>query len=167
VAGSSRRTPQIGLVATIGRKLALRRCCAQLVAREMKFSLSEISQAIAEELQEANWRDVGDPDYHKPQAEVGPYADGTPYPDGDDFFSDREAHPHDDSMYGDPEGGWPEESTLKVAADNLMEVHSLLEKELDSGDYEMHEEQKIDQISEVAYSMYQQLMHIIEGSMSE
>ena len=25
---------------------------------------------------------------------------------GEDFFSDREANPHDDSMYGDPEGGW-------------------------------------------------------------
>ena len=106
----------------------------------MKYTLSEISQAIAEELQEA----------HK---------------DGDDFFSDREANPHDGSMYGEPEGGY--QATLQVAAGNLMEVHSLLEKELDSGDYEMHEEQKIDQISEVAYSMYQQLMHIIEGSMSE
>ena len=102
----------------------------------MKITLSEISQAIAEELKETSWRDVGDPNYYKPQAEAGPYADGT-------------------------------RATLQVVADNLMEVHSLLEKELDSGDYEMHEEQKIDQISEVAYSMYQQLMHIIEGSMSE
>ena len=25
---------------------------------------------------------------------------------GDDFFSDREANPHDGSMYGDPEGGY-------------------------------------------------------------
>ena len=24
----------------------------------------------------------------------------------DDFFSDREANPHDGSMHGDPEGGW-------------------------------------------------------------
>ena len=26
--------------------------------------------------------------------------------EGEDFFSDREANPHDDSMYGDPEGGY-------------------------------------------------------------
>ena len=26
--------------------------------------------------------------------------------DAGDFFSDREANPHDGSMYGDPEGGW-------------------------------------------------------------
>ena len=25
---------------------------------------------------------------------------------GKDFFSDREANPHDGSMYGEPEGGW-------------------------------------------------------------
>jgi len=102
----------------------------------MKISASELSQIIAEELQETDWRDTGSSDYHKPQAKAGPYAEEHPKP-------------------------------LQVVTDMLMEVHSLLEEELDSGDYEMHEEQKIDQISEVAYSMYQQLMHIIEGSMSE
>jgi hypothetical protein len=110
----------------------------------MKFSLSEISQAIAEELQEV-------------------------YEGGDDFFSDREANPHDDSMYGDPEGGYPEDQTgtLQTAANMLMEVHSLLEEGLDSGEYEMYEEQKLDQVSEMAYDMYQQIMHMVEGSMAE
>ena len=28
---------------------------------------------------------------------------------GDDFFSDREANPHDGSMYGEPEGGYATE----------------------------------------------------------
>ena len=41
---------------------------------------------------------------------VGPDAGGlVPYVAmeyGDDFFSDREANPHDDSMYGEPEGGY-------------------------------------------------------------
>ena len=115
-----------------------------LVAHEMKFSLSQISQAIAEEMKEvrdtSSWKDKG-------------------------FFSDREASPHDDSMYGDPEGGY--QAKLQVVADKLMEVHSLLEEEADSGDHEMHESQQIEQISEAAYEMYQRMMHIIEGSMSE
>ena len=32
----------------------------------------------------------------------------------DDFLSDREANPHDDSMYGDPEGGWENEDADPV-----------------------------------------------------
>ena len=32
----------------------------------------------------------------------------------DDFFSDREANPHDDSMYGEPEGGWENEDADPV-----------------------------------------------------
>jgi hypothetical protein len=37
---------------------------------------------------------------------------------GDDFFSDREANPHDDSMYGDPEGGYVPMESFKIPYKN-------------------------------------------------
>ena len=46
---------------------------------------------------------------------------------GDDFFSDREARPHDDSMYGDPEGGYPEEPGRA----GIKEAHGLSKKDAD------------------------------------
>ena len=37
---------------------------------------------------------------------------------GDDFFSDREANPHDGSMYGDPEGGYEPVRSFKIPYKN-------------------------------------------------
>ena len=44
---------------------------------------------------------------------------------GDDFFSDREANPHDGSMYGDPEGGQPLEGQelLDALASDISDMY--------------------------------------------
>ena len=34
-----------------------------------------IREQVAAVINETDWRDVSDPDYHKPQGEAGPYAD--------------------------------------------------------------------------------------------
>ena len=44
---------------------------------------------------------------------------------GDDFFSDREASPHDESMYGEPEGGY---ETPYVDANRAYELIAILQE---------------------------------------
>jgi len=40
---------------------------------------------------------------------------------GDDFFSDREANPHDGSMYGEPEGGYDDDENTESFDLNLIQ----------------------------------------------
>ena len=42
--------------------------------------------------------------------------------DPEDFFTDREANPHDDSMHGDPEGGWDAPSSGSVEVSELIQA---------------------------------------------
>ena len=44
---------------------------------------------------------------------------------GDDFFSDREANPHDGSMYGEPEGGY---HTPPVVTQDLLDRIDAIER---------------------------------------
>ena len=85
----------------------------------------------------------------------------------DDFFSDREANPHDGGMHGDTEGGWPinsgpylvfsDRSTYEGAEYGGAMVCMITDKGLD--DLEASNDFKHVDEGEVSYVLLADLLH--------
>ena len=56
---------------------------------------------------------------------------------------------------------------LEEVANSLQDAHALMQEVLEAGEYDMYTEEKLEEISEGSFEMYQTTMHIVQGSMSE